>query len=405
MTWMTLGILFLLSAGFAKLSTAMLNRFLAIPRSRAVTILVEIIQLLSLPLYPLLLLFSLGERAAELGQFHWRSLTLWESGLVSLGCIGFVFLVRSTLVFQLYRPPECEIASESRTVDFRKENARGASDVQDSQQSQTWQQTLVGPKPMRRIALLPGNQQFSLEVSTKTYLLPRLPSGWDGFSILHLADTHFRGGVKREYFERVCAEADALKPDLIVFTGDLLDDPAVLDWVEGTYGRLRAPFGQYFILGNHDWQLESEAIRREFQQHGWIDLSSRCIELRSPTSGAPLVLAGDETPWMGTHPDLSQVDRELFRILLSHTPDNIPWATQQGIDLMLAGHTHGGQIRLPLLGPVYSPSRFGCRYASGVFWREPTLLYVSRGISGREPIRYNCVPELTKLVLKSGKSE
>ena len=68
---------------------------------------------------------------------------------------------------------------------------------------------------------------------------------------------------------------------------------------------------------------------------------------------------------------------------------------------MLAGHTHGGQIRLPLLGPVYSPSRFGCRFASGAFWLEPTLMYVSRGLSGREPIRYLCVPELTKLVLRS----
>ncbi|MBC7924460.1 MAG: hypothetical protein H7039_02280 [Bryobacteraceae bacterium] len=114
---------------------------------------------------------------------------------------------------------------------------------------------------------------------------------------------------------------------------------------------------------------------------------------------APVVLCGDETPWMGTHPDLSSVSTESFRILLSHTPDNITWARQQRIDLMLSGHTHGGQIRLPILGPIYSPSRFGCRYSAGVFWLAPTLLHVSRGLSGREPIRYNCPPELTKLVL------
>ena len=104
---------------------------------------------------------------------------------------------------------------------------------------------------------------------------------------------------------------------------------------------------------------------------------------------------------MGTHPDLSCVSAESFRILLSHTPDNIMWARQQGIDVMLSGHTHGGQIRLPILGPVYSPSRFGCRYSGGVFWLNPTLLHVSRGLSGREPIRYNCPPELTKLILNS----
>ena len=115
----------------------------------------------------------------------------------------------------------------------------------------------------------------------------------------------------------------------------------------------------------------------------------------------PLILCGDETPWMGTHPDLSPAPAGAFRILLSHTPDNISWARRHDIDLMLSGHTHGGQIRLPILGPVYSPSRFDCRFASGVFWLDPTLLYVSRGLSGKEPIRYNCLPEVTKLVLKS----
>jgi predicted MPP superfamily phosphohydrolase len=240
-----------------------------------------------------------------------------------------------------------------------------------------------------------------LEVSTKTYALPRLPKEWDGLSIVHLADTHFLGAVSRAYFEAVCEQAIALKPDLFVFTGDLLDDPAHLNWLPETFGRLHAPFGQYFILGNHDWYLGAPEARAQFEQLGWIDLSSRCIELASPRSGPPIVLAGDETPWMGTHPDLRHVSSDRFRILLSHTPDNIHWARGQGIDLVLAGHTHGGQIRLPLLGPVYAPSRFGCCFASGVFWLDPTLLYVSRGISGREPIRYNCVPELTKLVLRT----
>ena len=79
--------------------------------------------------------------------------------------------------------------------------------------------------------------------------------------------------------------------------------------------------------------------------------------------------------------------------------DRVNWARENNIRLMLAGHTHGGQIQLPILGPVYSPSRFGCRFASGVFWLDPTLMYVSRGISGKEPIRYNCRPEVTQLKL------
>jgi hypothetical protein len=69
---------------------------------------------------------------------------------------------------------------------------------------------------------------------------------------------------------------------------------------------------------------------------------------------------------------------------------------------MLSGHNHGGQVRLPGFGPIYSPSIYGCHYASGVFWEPPTLVYVSRGISGKHPLRWNCLPELTRLVLRAG---
>lgn len=247
---------------------------------------------------------------------------------------------------------------------------------------------------------LPGNEQFTLEVNTKTYSLPRLPPEWDGLSIVHLADTHFTGAVTRGYFEAVCEQARELKPDLFVFTGDLLDDITLVDWIPQTFGSLHAPLGEYFVLGNHDSYVDHTRIRGELDRRGWIDLSSRFVELSSPGAEPSIVLAGDESPWMGTHPDLSQVSEERFRILLSHTPDNIDWARKQKVDLMLAGHTHGGQICLPVLGPVYSPSHFGCRFASGVFWLNPTLMSVC-AISGREPIRYRCRPELTKLVLRS----
>jgi hypothetical protein len=116
--------------------------------------------------------------------------------------------------------------------------------------------------------------------------------------------------------------------------------------------------------------------------------------------GLPLAIGGSELPWMGRHPDFATAPPGAFRLLLSHTPDNLPWAVREGVDLMLSGHNHGGQVVLPLLGPVYSPSVYGCRYASGLFWQSPTLLHVSRGISGRHPFRWRCKPELTRLVLR-----
>jgi predicted MPP superfamily phosphohydrolase len=91
-----------------------------------------------------------------------------------------------------------------------------------------------------------------------------------------------------------------------------------------------------------------------------------------------------------------------FRLLLSHTPDNLPRAKREGVDLMLSGHVHGGQVVLPIFGPVYAPSRYGVKYASGVFHEPPTVLHVSRGLSGRHPLRFRCRPEVTRLVLRRG---
>ena len=79
--------------------------------------------------------------------------------------------------------------------------------------------------------------------------------------------------------------------------------------------------------------------------------------------------------------------------------------SERRVDLMLSGHNHGGQVVLPGIGPVYAPSRFGVRYIGGVYWENPTLLHVTRGISGQYPLRLNCRPELTKLILRSPELE
>jgi len=424
-SWLFTSVVLVCSIGFAKLSVSTLNWWFARRMTKRILVASHTANFGLILSYPLLLIFGPGSSDCRLWlEGHGNSIPFPCWLLLAAGAVGCCLLIAATFEFQLYAPPACQIGCEATRVDLRQRC--GAS----------WRDTLVGPGPMRRIALLPGNEQFTIEVSTKTYSLPRLPAEWDGLSLVQLSDMHFRGAVSRAYFEAVCEEAAALKPDLFVFTGDLLDDMTLLDWLPTTLGKLSAPHGQFFILGNHDWYLDAPIIRRELERLGWTDLAGRCVSLTQPAA-PPIVLCGDETPWMGVHPDVSRAvhvepsvgrallpvrssmptrdstptpdgqecpsyngGAEAFRILLSHTPDNIAWARQHPFDLMLSGHTHGGQIRLPLVGPVYSPSRSGCRYSAGVFWLDPTLLYVSRGISGREPIRYNCPPELTKLVLR-----
>ena len=388
MRWLFPIIVLILTAGIAKLTVSALNWLFAHRLSKRILIAGHAGNISLIVAYVLLLGWGPGSSQLRLlvdGRSHQVPVAIWL--LIATGLSGLSLLLWAAVEYQLYAPPACQTGCESHRIDLRRK--AGAA----------WRKTFVGPGPMRRIALLPGNEQFTIDISTKTYSLPRLPAEWDGLSLVQLSDLHFRGAVTRAYFEAVCEQAAALKPDVFVFTGDLLDDLRLIDWLPETLGRLTAPLGRYFILGNHDWYLDPPAIRRELARLGWTDLASRCVSL-TRNEAPPVVLCGDETPWMGTHADLSSVSAESFRILLSHTPDNITWARQHRIDVMLSGHTHGGQIRLPVLGPVYSPSRFGCRYSAGVFHLEPTLLHVSRGLSGREPIRYNCPPELTKLVFQ-----
>jgi predicted MPP superfamily phosphohydrolase len=257
----------------------------------------------------------------------------------------------------------------------------------------------IGKGPGRIMVHWPFNDQFQLEVLERTYRMPRLPAAWDGLSVLHISDLHFTGTVTFDYFEQVIEEARQLDCDIVAFTGDLIDRPCGYDWVPQLMGRLRGRHGSYAVLGNHDSWRDHDRIRRDLTSVGYTMLSGRweLTELR----GHPLLIAGTEVPWMGRLPEMAAAPRDAFRILLSHTPDNGHWASQNGFDLMMSGHNHGGQVRVPIVGPVFMPSRFGCRYDMGAFQIGGTLVHVSRGVSGKHPYRLRCKPELTKLVLRS----
>ncbi len=261
--------------------------------------------------------------------------------------------------------------------------------------------------PLRRaLTRVPGNQCLELEVVEKTLEIPRLPPALDGLVIAHLTDLHFTGGISRPFFQEIVRLTNELQADLVAVTGDLVDKVHCIDWIPNTLGRLEAPHGVYAILGNHDLRVKRELgrLRQTLVDAGLVDLGNgwQHIEI----AGARVLLAGNELPWIspaaGAHDFPSrEEDRSGLRLLLAHTPDQFRWAQLREFDLVLAGHTHGGQIRLPGVGAIMCPSLHGVKYACGTFYAPPTMMHVSRGLSGLDAVRFFCRPELVKLVLRS----
>jgi predicted MPP superfamily phosphohydrolase len=257
---------------------------------------------------------------------------------------------------------------------------------------------LVGDGPRRWLLGLPGNESFRLRKVEWEAPVAGLPRGLDGLSILHVSDLHLSRCFDPRYFERVLDEAAADPVDLVAFTGDLVDDDEAAAWVAPLMARLKGRLGAFAVLGNHDFQHQPERLRAELASAGFIDLEGAWAVVRA--NGARVAIGGTSTPWGPPLPLESRPEAD-FSILLSHAPDPFYWAARSGFDLMLSGHNHGGQIRLPLLGPVFMPSIYSRRFDRGFFTRGRLVLHVSQGVAAKHPIRIGCPPEISRLVLRS----
>jgi predicted MPP superfamily phosphohydrolase len=248
------------------------------------------------------------------------------------------------------------------------------------------------------------NEVLDIHVHEKELRIPRLSRRHDGLRIAHLSDLHMSGRINKAYFQQVVTHVNRLEPDLVAITGDLVERKECLAWIPDTLGQLRAPCGVYYVLGNHDRHVGAEPIHAAMGEAGLIHLGGRWTQLC--LREAPLILAGNELPWFDPAADLSDAATRdsnglPLRILLSHSPDQLRWARERDFDLVLAGHNHGGQIRLPVVGAIHAPSRQGVRYAAGAFRAGETVLHVSRGTSSLTPVRFNCPPEIALLILRA----
>lgn len=252
-------------------------------------------------------------------------------------------------------------------------------------------------------------EPFRLGVTRLTYRSPKL-DGAPPIRIAHLTDFHIERLTRRE--ERVLALLDKLRPDLIVYTGDLLsfsyvDDPTAQAECRDLMSKLRAPLGVFAVPGTPLVDTES-ALDNVLGGLDNIGLLRDCaVSLPEYPSVKLVGLNCTHDPSIdGPHLEqaVDGLSPDDYTLLLYHAPDLMPEAARRGIDLVLCGHTHGGQIRLPVLGALATSSIYWKRYEMGEYREGNTTMYVSRGIGmegkGIPRMRFLCPPEIELIELR-----
>ena len=243
--------------------------------------------------------------------------------------------------------------------------------------------------------------------------LPRWSPALDGLRVMHMTDLHIGSphtGLER--LDEVVRLTNAQQPDAVVITGDFLID----DVIGGAYvppapiaervAALRARHGVFVVLGNHDWWNEGEELKRLLEAAGVRVLEDAAAEINH--NGARLWMVGVGDLWT-RRPDIGKALRSVPesepKIVFTHNPDLLPRVPVH-VSLTLAGHTHGGQVWLPILGRLVVPSQHGARYAAGHITENGKHLFVSTGIgTSIAPVRFGVTPEIAVLTLHNGKSE
>jgi len=237
---------------------------------------------------------------------------------------------------------------------------------------------------------------------------PRLPEAFDALSAIQVTDTHFAGSGR--FAEPLIEYVAAQRPDLWLLTGDLFESVEGLPHVERLLAAMHPGLGLFFVPGNND----NRAFRKRPQTlptlraAGLVPLANSGVMLYREGLGIGL-LGVDDPSRRRDNLDaaVAGADANAFRILLAHCVDVLPKAANAGIDFVPCGHSHGGQICLPGIGPLVSGARIGGpRFAQGVHRDGATFAYVCRGIgTSRVPLRIRCPREVVRYEFRSAREE
>lgn len=243
-----------------------------------------------------------------------------------------------------------------------------------------------------------------IDVHAFDLALPRLPAAFDGYRLIHLSDFHMGTWMNRRRLAGIVELTLAEKPDLVAVTGDFVSytiDQPLDDLVDGLQ-RLQAPDGVYAVLGNHDCWTDPDRVQAALAASGVRVLNNQAVAVRR--GGSTLQIAGVDNVYTG-RADLAAVaahlDAALPAILLAHEPDFADEAAASGLfDLQLSGHSHGGQINLPLIGPPFFP-HLAKKYPRGHYRLGAMQLYTTRGLGTTAlQLRIRCKPEIAVIRLR-----
>ena len=246
-----------------------------------------------------------------------------------------------------------------------------------------------------------------LEISS-----PALPPGLDGLRIVQLSDLHVGPHTSRRHLSRIGTAVREAEPDLIVLTGDQVDDfPRDVEPLAAAFGRLSAPLGVYAVAGNHDVYAGWAQVRAGMENVGWRVLVNEAVAVERNGSRFWLAGTGDPAGWGGPGgadptvvPDvertLAPIPPGAFTVVLAHNPALWPELAARGVDLTLSGHTHYGQVAIPRL--EWSLASVFLEHAMGLYRQGGSVLYINPGTNfWGIPFRLGAPSEVTVVTLRS----
>ncbi|MFD2443333.1 metallophosphoesterase [Bacillus sp. CGMCC 1.16607] len=246
-----------------------------------------------------------------------------------------------------------------------------------------------------------------LKVASHSITHTDIPSSFNGFKIVQFSDTHLGFQYNLDQFKKMLNQINQLQPDVIFFTGDLMDAPNQYPYAEEIIPllkNLQAPFGKYAIYGNHDHGGYGSDIYKNIMDQSEFTLLLNQSEQISMVDKSRIHIIGLDDAMLGK-PNFSkafhQIPSNEYKILLSHAPDLADEAVKYNVQIQLSGHSHGGQIKIPFVGALITPP-FAKKYVEGFYEIENLLLYVNRGIgTTRLPFRFLSKPEITMFTLSN----